>query len=664
MNNNDYLKQEINSQLENYLITHRGIDNPNKPFLCFFHSEKTPSMSFDRSNNRVHCFGCGKSADLLDLIAHDYNTSSFPETIERACNILGIAYNPEISEPLKKRTPAPQPSESKSSAPEDLTVYEKEYNKTDYLTNRGISSEVARAFHIGYNSEFKTKDDKGNYATWRAIVIPTGNGSYILRNTDTTASQGNRVRKRGEVNLFNSSILSAPDNAPIFIVEGEIDTLSIIEAGGRAIGLGGVSNTEKMIQAIKESSVKHTYIIAMDNDKAGESAKHTLTEALKALGETHIAINPYGACKDANEALQANREAFIKRVRYITQDLEGYIKNVKRKEYERGNAYSGLKAFTESIKESINTPFVPTGFNMLDEVLEGGLYEGLYIFGAVPSLGKTAFILQMIDQIAERASRDTASDEEKNTDILFFALEMSQNELIARSLSRITFIECMKRGLDTSNAKTNRGITTYKRYPSYNPKEIELIQDSLQIYAKRAPHIYFIEGVGNISAQEIRAKVEEHIRITGRRPVVVVDYLQILAPWVDEEHPNRVLTDKQSTDKSVLELKRISRDFKIPVISVSSFNREGYKSVGDLMSAFKESGAIEYGADFLGGFIYTEMLTGGGKANPNFDLNEAKSSDPRRISMYVIKNRNGAIPRGAIKFNYKPMFHYYEEAEF
>lgn len=674
MNNNDYLISEINSQMESYLIHHKGIENPNKPFLCFYHSEKTPSMSFDRSTNKVKCFGCGAGGDVLDLIKRDYNTSSFPETIERACSILGIAYNPDISDTLKKRTPptnttpAPVPEVAPETTPatKDYTDYYKkcflEYDKTDYLTKRGISSEVAKRFRIGFDTNFKaTNRDTEEFETWRAITIPVSKGSYVVRNTDLNASKKNRVRNKGESTLYNSSILSAPTEAPIFIVEGEIDTLSIIEAGGLAIGLGGTSNVNLFIKAIEATPVKHTYIIALDNDTAGELAKNTLSEALKARGEKFVAINPYKSYKDANEALTSEREAFIKRVTYLSKDLDGYIKKVKQKEYANSNAYSGLKRFIDTLQTSVNTPYIPTGFNQLDLILEGGLYEGLYIFGAVPSLGKTAFILQMIDQIAERASSENATEEEKNTDILFFALEMSQDELIARSLSRITFLESMRRNLGLSNAKTNRGITTYKRYNSYNNTEIQLIQDAIKIYSKRAQHIYFVEGVGNISAQEIRAKVEEHIQITGHRPVVVVDYLQILAPWIDKEHPNRVLTDKQSTDKSVLELKRISRDFKIPVISVSSFNREGYKSIGDLMSAFKESGAIEYGADFLGGMVYGDMILGSGKVNNNFDLNEAKSNDPRKIDMFVIKNRNGAIPKRAIRFNYKPMFHCYEE---
>ena len=78
----------------------------------------------------------------------------------------------------------------------------------------------------------------------------------------------------------------------------------------------------------------------------------------------------------------------------------------------------------------------------------------------------------------------------------------------------------------------------------------------------------------------------------GNAPVVVIDYLQILAP-----HNDRA-TDKQNTDKAVMELKRISRDYKTAVIGISSLNRQSYDEPIS-MKAFKESGAVEYSSDVL-----------------------------------------------------------------
>ena len=136
------------------------------------------------------------------------------------------------------------------------------------------------------------------------------------------------------------------------------------------------------------------------------------------------------------------------------------------------------------------------------------------------------------------------------------------------------------------------------------------------------------------------------------RPVVFVDYLQMLALT---EH----LSDKQNVDKAVLELKRISRDFNIPVIGISSFNRENYSTSVNLTS-FKESGAIEYSSDVLIGLQYDFMLpqlaetktTRAERIEREQQSNFEKSANgkPVTIELKVLKNRNGA--KGNTFFNF------------
>jgi replicative DNA helicase len=167
-------------------------------------------------------------------------------------------------------------------------------------------------------------------------------------------------------------------------------------------------------------------------------------------------------------------------------------------------------------------------------------------------------------------------------------------------------------------------------------------------YSKYAQNIYISEGIGDIGVEQVRQTVKKHILFTGRTPVVIIDYLQILAPYSERA------TDKQNTDKAVMELKRISRDYKTPVICISSFNRANYKEAVT-MEAFKESGAIEYSSDVLIGL----QLKGAGEKN--FDANEAKRKDPREIELVILKNRNGRTG-GKIIFNYYPLFNYFREA--
>ena len=136
---------------------------------------------------------------------------------------------------------------------------------------------------------------------------------------------------------------------------------------------------------------------------------------------------------------------------------------------------------------------------------------------------------------------------------------------------------------------------------------------------------------------------------TRRRPVVVLDYLQIMQP-AEMRADVRV-----NTDANVKGLKRASRDYNIPIIAISSINRENYQNEMK-MSSFKESGGIEYGADVLLGL----QLKGAGTSD--FDVEAAKGKDPREIELKIIKNRNG-IANKKIQYMYFPKFNYINERD-
>ena len=282
-------------------------------------------------------------------------------------------------------------------------------------------------------------------------------------------------------------------------------------------------------------------------------------------------------------------------------------------------------------------------------MLEGGLYEGLYIIGAISSLGKTTFALQMADQIAEAGH-----------DVIIFSLEMARAELMAKSISRLTFKLTQQR----KNAKTTRGITTGKRYAMYSDTEMQLITKAREEYREKiSPRVWIWEGMGDLGVEQIRAAVERHINLTGRKPVVMIDYLQILAPY------DMRATDKQNTDKAVLELKRISRDHKIPVFGISSFNRDNYTAPVN-MASFKESGAIEYSSDVLMGLQYEGMDYSEGEADGarqkrirqliKDNEETARKGEGVQIHLKILKNRNGS-KGSSDPLTFYPMFNIFQE---
>lgn len=610
----------------------------------------TGAFSIDNKNpNRFKCFSCGLSGDIFDLIGAVENITDPLEQLKRAGELYGIEITgratakEDFSKVAQNQPRIEQHTHmdihtntyTHTDTEGNLAYYKEcqsHLRETDYHTQRGISESVANRFMLGYDNQY-TKSTGG--AVWQALIIPTGYYSYVARNTDPQADSKNRYRKTGKATPLNYKALQTATK-PIFIVEGELDALSIIEVGGEAIGLGSTANIDLFINNyIKKMKPVQPLVLALDNDEKGQNATQKLEEELAKLGVPTYRLNPAGEYKDANEALIKDREAFTQAVAGAER-IEEEALEAQKEEYLKTSVASHLQEFINGIADSVNTPYTPTGFTELDEVLEGGLYEGLYIVGAISSLGKTTLITQIADQIAESGG-----------DVLIFSLEMSRAEIMAKSISRLTLLDVLQNDGKVSNAKTTRGITTGSRYAGYSKTEQELIQRAIKAYGGYAEHIFIHEGVGDIGADQIREEVGKHILFTGKKPTVIIDYLQILAP------ADVRATDKQNTDKAVLELKRISRDYKIPVIGISSFNRANYKEAVT-MEAFKESGAIEYSSDILIGL----QLTGAGKKE--FDANEAKTKNPREIELVVLKNRNGATGK-KIELEYYPLFNYFKE---
>ena len=98
----------------------------------------------------------------------------------------------------------------------------------------------------------------------------------------------------------------------MYIVEGELDTLSIIDVGGNAVGLGSVSNINSFFKAIdcNGRAKQQKFIISLDNDKVGEKYKNALIEGLHKRCIKYCVYNPSGNYKDSNESLMNNREEF------------------------------------------------------------------------------------------------------------------------------------------------------------------------------------------------------------------------------------------------------------------------------------------------------------------------------------------------------------------
>ena len=579
------------------------------------------------------CFACGGYYDTLDLYGLAFGFKEFPQKLSGAAAYFGLIAPTPVKAKKKLYQTAPQSPETDCTA--FFKAAQARLNETDYPQRRGLSASTCARFGLGYDPQWKNPKAPDSVPASPRLIIPTGKTSYLARDVRSQNELTDQAAKYtkvkvGKTRLFNAEAIDTAAK-PVYIVEGEIDAMSIVEAGGEAVALGSASNVHLLMERIREHRPAQPLILALDNDERGQKASAELEEALKAESVMYFVYNPCGEAKDANEALQMAPESFLRRV----GDGER-LPEMERLSYLKTSAQGHLAAFIDGIAQSVDTPCLPTGFKTLDDALDGGLYEGLYIVGAISSLGKTTLVTQIGDQIAAGGH-----------DVLIFSLEMARTELMAKSLSRHTLELALAAKMGTIYAKTARGITDGMRYARYGDREREIIRQAVVQYANYAGRIFIEEGVGDIDVTRIRERIARHIDLTGNTPVVIVDYLQIVAPY------NERATDKQNMDKTVLELKRISRDFKLPMVAVSSLNRMSYGQKIS-MEAFKESGAIEYSSDVLIGL----QLRGAGEAG--FDPTEAKKKNPREIEAVILKHRNGQVG-GKIAFEYYPMFNFFKE---
>lgn len=263
------------------------------------------------------------------------------------------------------------------------------------------------------------------------------------------------------------------------------------------------------------------------------------------------------------------------------------------------------------IAEMAEVADIKTGFKNLDEE-SGGLSAGLYILAAESSTGKTTFALQMADYIAASGH-----------DVIFYSLEQSRLELACKSFSRI-LAELHGITSNTPDSKMLRTGTANKE-----------LQAAAAEYKRRvADRLTIIEGNYDCDIAKIKDYIKGYARRTGTRPVLIIDYLQVLKP----SDGSRYQGTKETIDFNITELKRLSRSLKIPVIAISSVNRSHYYEPVSFES-LKESGNIEYTADVVWG-LQLQCTKGADPAQRKKSALEAKASNKRLVELVCLKNKS------------------------
>ena len=249
---------------------------------------------------------------------------------------------------------------------------------------------------------------------------------------------------------------------------------------------------------------------------------------------------------------------------------------------------------------------IPSGYRDLDNILAGFQRSDLFILAARPSMGKTAFVLNLAHQVATKA----------NEPVLIFSLEMSKEQLVDRLLA-------MESGVDAWALRTG----------NLTDSDFEKIGHAMGTLSEAQ---MFIDDTPGITVSDMRTKArrEAHQHPLG---LIIVDYLQLMSGGSRfGGDGNRV----QEISEISRGLKSIARELNVPVIALSQLSRsvENRSPQIPQLSDLRESGSIEQDADVVA-FLYREEYY-----NPESDRKNI-------MDVLIKKHRNGPIDNVELYFD-------------
>ncbi|MBP3514453.1 MAG: toprim domain-containing protein, partial [Elusimicrobiaceae bacterium] len=377
----DEARNEIRSRYAEYLepAKKRGT------YICPLCGNGTGStgdgLAVDPHGDRLHfkCYKCGFYGDLIELYQQQHNCTQ-QEAFSGLYSYFNISIDEYTAEPQRRpqrAQEAPQEVQYMQEVQKDYTEYFKECKArisdpvaADYLALRGISPELARRFWIGFDPAWKSPaaiENGYNPPSSPRLIIPTSTGSYIARDVRPNVEKLPKM-KEGKLHLFNTRDLYNEEDRPVFITEGEIDAISVIEAGGLATALGSATNWKALADLLRDKRTNNTLILCLDNDDSGRKKTRELAEALQGLNISFIRADIAVGYNDPNEALTADREAFTKAIRAAERQTAAKPDSM---------ADYISRAFDEDVERFKAASIRKTGFPNLDKVA-GGIYPGLY----------------------------------------------------------------------------------------------------------------------------------------------------------------------------------------------------------------------------------------------------------------------------------------------
>lgn len=614
------------------------------------------SRTNEHGQIRWKCFKCGRDFSNFDLAAavYGYNTEhgETAQAAKRLASEFGLTDDSNFSFSRKQsarhtfgagdKKGDMMMDEKKSVHDKEPKDYAKFYaycrgNVDKFLaerggTWRGLTAATFTKYGLGFNPKFGVEGHEKR----PHVIIPYDDTHFVAR----AIEGGDRSQHGKEAGLYEPEPID--EKLAAFIVEGELDALSVVQAVGvRCIAIGGASKCNKVVPELNRRFAnverKPWFVVMFDNDDAGRKHSPKLVTALRAAGYPADSFFLEEGT-DANDLLQrCGAEELSYQITNAIASLDASLRNQAQQmmmsaEHDRLAAEnkSGIRdfpiadyfavQFEQDVALSAKYSNRLTGFANLDgtgKFSRDGQKQifapGLYILGAQPGAGKTTFAWQLVNQLAQRGEF-----------CVFCSYEMSRLEMYSKTISRELFNR--KRAGQPVMALSAADI---RRGAGSGIAEVRQIASEL---SKSTANLRVLE-LTNTTVTELFAYLKPLIEKAGKVPVVVIDYLQIIPPNL-----NKAATAKEKIDDLMLRFKNFQRDTNATLIIISALNRASNLQSEPGLSAFRESSAIEFSADV------TWALQIKGES-------DAMKKNPRAMTLYCKKNRNGAI--------YDAFFNYY-----
>lgn len=287
---------------------------------------------------------------------------------------------------------------------------------------------------------------------------------------------------------------------------------------------------------------------------------------------------------------------------------------------------TGFKSISDVLQESINhvselssqdseITGLSTGYAQLDEMTTGLHKDELVIIAARPAVGKTAFVLNIAQNVATRTDNTVA----------IFSLEMGAESLANRML-------CAEGNINANHLRT--GQLTQDEWQSLFIATGALSNASI-----------YIDDTPGIKVAEIRARCRRLAKEKGNLGLIVIDYLQL----IEGSNPDN---RQQEVSEISRQLKKLAKELEVPVIALSQLSRgvEQRQDKRPVLSDIRESGSIEQDADIVS-FLYRDDYyehdeDSEDNNNPGNNQDD-DGSNASEVEVIIEKNRSG--PRGTVK---------------